>query len=133
MQPGSDHMLVEESRTFSQNDFDQFARISGDANPIHVDPEFAAATRFGATVAHGMLLFSAIRGLIARHYSGSRLISQSLMFPAPVYADETVALRLEASKIPDSNMLRLAVTITKADCSKGLQGDCILRLAEEVV
>jgi len=34
-------------------DFDRFARLTGDDNPIHCDPVFAATTHFGATVAHG--------------------------------------------------------------------------------
>ena len=45
-------------RTLTQQDFDLFAKLSGDSNPIHVDPEFSARTRFGKTVSHGMLLFS---------------------------------------------------------------------------
>ena len=131
MQPGSDRLLIEEVRIFSQSDFDLFARLSGDANPIHVDPAFAAATRFGATVAHGMLLFSAMRGLIARHFPGSRLLSQSLTFPAPVYAGETLVLQLQALSPPAGDRLRLTVAMIKADSSQGLQGECLLRLAEE--
>ncbi len=46
------------NRVFSQTDFDRFAALSGDDNPIHVDAEFSARTRFGRTVAHGMLLYS---------------------------------------------------------------------------
>ncbi len=55
---------MERDLSFSQEDFHRFARLSGDHNPIHVDPDYAAGTRFGATVSHGMLLFSAVRGLI---------------------------------------------------------------------
>ena len=54
---------MERDLSFSQADFHRFARLSGDHNPIHVDPDYAAGTRFGATVSHGMLLFSAVRGL----------------------------------------------------------------------
>lgn len=131
MQPGSDRLLIEEVRIFSQSDFDLFARLSGDANPIHVDPVFAAASRFGATVAHGMLLFSAIRGLIARRFPGSRLLSQSLIFSAPVYAGETVVLQLQALSPPSGDRLWLAVAMIKPDGSQGLQGECLLQLAEE--
>jgi acyl dehydratase len=48
---------ISEVKTFTQAEFDAFARLSGDDNPIHVDPEFSARTRFGRTVAHGMLLY----------------------------------------------------------------------------
>ena len=46
--------------SFTQAQFDRFAALSGDDNPIHVDPQFAARTRFGRTVAHGMFLLSLI-------------------------------------------------------------------------
>lgn len=75
-------------RRFSQDDFDRFARLSGDVNPIHVDPGFAAGTRFGRTVAHGMLLVSVLRGLVARLLPGARVVEQAVMFPAPTFADE---------------------------------------------
>jgi acyl dehydratase len=73
---------------FSQSDFDLFARLSGDNNPIHTDPEFCKTTRFGRTVAHGLLLCSVLRGLIDSVKPGSRLKNQEVMFPAPTYANE---------------------------------------------
>ena len=76
------------ARSFSQADFDEFARLSGDNNLIHTDAEFSARTRFGRTVAHGMLLCSVLRGLIDKVVPGGRLKEQSVMFPAPTYAGE---------------------------------------------
>ncbi|MEO1252877.1 MAG: MaoC/PaaZ C-terminal domain-containing protein [Pseudomonadota bacterium] len=81
-------------RTLRQADFDAFARLSGDDNPIHVDPEFSARTSFGRTVSHGMLLYSILRGLAEQLAPGARQVSQELMFPAPAFADEP--LRFEA-------------------------------------
>src|SRR5210317_380667 len=51
-------------KVLTQADFDAFAELSGDDNPIHVDPAFCAKTRFGRTVSHGMLLSTVLRGLI---------------------------------------------------------------------
>ena len=75
-------------RVFSQTDFDNFARLSGDNNPIHTDPDFSANTRFGRTVAHGLLLCSVLRGLINQLVPGQLLSEQSVMFPAPTFTDE---------------------------------------------
>lgn len=75
-------------RTLTQDDLDAFARLSGDDNPIHVDPEFSARTRFGRTVSHGMLLSTVLRGLLDDLVPGSSQVSQKLMFPAPTYTDE---------------------------------------------
>ena len=76
------------TKVFSQEDFDSFALLSGDDNPIHTDPVFSANTRFGRTVAHGLLLCSVLRGLIDQQAPGGRLSETSLMFPAPTFADE---------------------------------------------
>ena len=75
-------------KVFSQADFDNFARLSGDNNPIHTDPDFSANTRFGRTVAHGLLLCSVLRGLINQLVPGQLLSEQSVMFPAPTFTDE---------------------------------------------
>lgn len=75
-------------KVFSQADFDAFALLSGDNNPIHTDPEFCANTRFGRTVAHGLLLCSVLRGQIDHLLPGTRLSEVAVMFPAPTYAGE---------------------------------------------
>jgi 3-hydroxybutyryl-CoA dehydratase len=46
------------SKPLTQETIDGYARASGDFNPIHVDPAFAASTPFGGTIAHGMLLLA---------------------------------------------------------------------------
>ncbi len=79
---------VELRRAFTQDDFDRFAALSGDDNPIHVDPGFAARTRFGRTVAHGILLVSVLRAATAALVPGARLIRHEVRFPAPTFAGE---------------------------------------------
>ena len=124
--------LFTSERSFTQDDFDRFAAISGDDNPIHVDPVFSAETRFGRTVAHGMLLYTALRGLIARHFPGARQIEQSLMFPAPTFAGEPVRLELEVLDHPTKAECRLAMRILRtADGELSLDGETRLALGEE--
>lgn len=98
-------------KSFTQADFDTFARLSGDDNPIHVDPEFSARTRFGKTVAHGALLCSVLRGLVEELVPGCRQISQSTMYPAPSPAQ--TPLRFEAEITGEdgpTTQIRLQVT-----------------------
>lgn len=47
-----------------QSAIDNFAQVTGDDAPIHVDPEFAARTRFGGTIAHGMLTLSLLPRMV---------------------------------------------------------------------
>ena len=75
-------------KVFKQADFDDFARLSGDDNPIHTDPVFCAGTRFGRPVAHGLLLCSVLRGMFDDLVPGGRVSEQAVMFPAPTYAGE---------------------------------------------
>lgn len=89
----------EEVISFSQEDFDAFARLSGDDNPIHVDPEFAGRTHFGRTVAHGMMLFGALSAAASRWLEEPLTIHiQDLMFPAPTFAGTEHRIRLEVRR-----------------------------------
>ncbi|KAJ55438.1 hydratase [Actibacterium mucosum KCTC 23349] len=80
--------------TPSQEEFDVFARISGDDNPIHVDPAFSARTRFGRTVSHGMLIYSKLWALLRSVHPNAQQVSQSMMFPNPCFAGEAVSLEI---------------------------------------
>ena len=84
----SDTVVLE--KVLTQSDFDAFAELSGDDNPIHVDEEFSAKTRFGGTVAHGMLLGTILRGMLERLAPGGRQVEQKLMFPSPTYAGDAL-------------------------------------------
>lgn len=99
---------------FSQDDFDRFALLSGDSNPIHTDPDFCAGTRFGRTVAHGLLLCSVMRGLIDRLKPGGRLSEASLMFPAPTYADEPMLFAATVTGCNDDE-LELELNVKRID------------------
>lgn len=52
-----------QGRTLTEADIVNFAGLSGDFNPIHIDHEFAKSTPFRRPIAHGMLVFSAASGL----------------------------------------------------------------------
>lgn len=122
---------IREPLTLTQADFDRFARLSGDHNPIHVDPAFAADTRFGATVSHGMLLFTAVRGLIERHYPGTRMTHQDLKFPAPAYADEPLTLELIREAPAGDDAIALLTRVLKGDGQACLEGRCRLTVTSE--
>jgi acyl dehydratase len=78
---------------FSQSDFDRFAALSGDDNPIHVDPAFSARTKFGRTVAHGVLLITVLTGLVEKLRPGSPITAQDVRFPAPTFAGDEMQLQ----------------------------------------
>ena len=51
------------ARTITETDVTNFAGLSGDFDPLHVDHEFAKASHFGRPVAHGLLGLSLLAGL----------------------------------------------------------------------
>ena len=79
----------------------QFADVSGDYNPIHLDEEFAAKTRFGKRIAHGMLGASFISAVLGYKLSAQKIVylSQSLKFTAPVFIGDTVTARATVKDI----------------------------------
>ena len=77
-------------KVLTQADFDAFAELSGDDNPIHVDEAFSAKTRFGRTVSHGMLLATILRGMLDQLVPGGRQVEQKLMFPSPTFAGDAM-------------------------------------------
>jgi len=107
---------IDATRVFSQEDFDRFARLSGDDNPIHVDPVFAAATRFGRTLCHGMLLMSTLSGVIRRALAALDLVIEDieLTFPGPTYVDDKMQIAVEVESV-DGDRAKLAVVITAPD------------------
>ena len=86
---------VRNTHVVTQADFDRFARLSGDTNPLHVDPEYAQATLFKGTIAHGMLTVSLISALLGTQMPGpgSVYVSQSLRFKRPVRGGDEVEVK----------------------------------------
>jgi acyl dehydratase len=56
--------FVTAARTVGESDILEFADLTGDAHPQHVDPEWAAGSRFGEQIAHGLLVLSFAVGLL---------------------------------------------------------------------
>ncbi len=69
-----------------------FAALSGDVNPVHLDAEYAASTRFGMPIVHGLLTASLISTVVGTRLpgQGSIYVSQTLRFRAPVFVGDLV-------------------------------------------
>lgn len=117
--------VIVAKRTFTQENFNLFAELSHDDNPIHVDPAFAATTRFGGTVAHGMMLYGMILGVLSENFSNVRQLEQGLIFPKPTYANMEVTLRLEVIELQDKQA-RLSTTITRPDGENSCEGSMLI-------
>ncbi|MEW5908517.1 MAG: MaoC family dehydratase [Thermodesulfobacteriota bacterium] len=117
---------------FSQNDFDRFAALSRDHNPIHVDPEFSARTRFGRTVSHGMLLYGLIsRGINALSpQMGLLQIEQEMLFRYPTYTETEISIRIEVLQFdPEHQLAQMKTTILLPEGDPACEGKALISLA----
>ena len=120
--------VIVAKRTFTQENFNLFAELSHDNNPIHVDPEFAATTRFGRTVSHGMMLYGMLCGVLSANFPAARQLEQELVFPKPTYAGDEMTICLEVTEIiADSKQARLTTTITRPDGENSYEGHTLIQ------
>jgi len=94
------------TKQFFEADVIAYAKVSGDANPAHLDEEYAKTTFFKTRVVHGMLvggLFSTIFGTILPGI-GTIYTFQSLKFTKPVFLNDTVTATVTVKElIPEKN------------------------------
>jgi acyl dehydratase len=109
----------------AQDHLDGFAELSGDDNPIHVDPEYAATTAFRLPVAHGMFLFALVRAELRRRWPDAGLVEQRLMFPAPTPVGTRVRVVLELLS-DGGDGTRVSTQVVHGDGTVGLTGECRL-------
>jgi acyl dehydratase len=88
------------ARTVTEADIVAFAGLSGDFNPIHVDAEHAATTRFGERIAHGALVLAIATGLrqqqgVFRGTLKAWLGMREWRFQAPVRIGDTIQVVAE--------------------------------------
>jgi len=84
------------TRTLSMDDVLSFAAVSGDINPAHLDPVYAADTQMRTIVAHGMwtgTLFSAVFGNQLPGL-GTIYLEQNLRFRRPVRVGDTITVHV---------------------------------------
>jgi 3-hydroxybutyryl-CoA dehydratase len=101
------------SKTITDADIHAFAEVTGDHNPLHLDDEYAAKTRFGRRIAHGMLCASLISAVLANELpgAGSVYLSQTLKFVKPVFPGDTVTARVTVIGIRDDKPIMKLETV----------------------
>jgi len=106
-----------------------FAELTGDSNPVHLDDAYAAGTRFGRRIAHGMIAAGLISATLANDLPGPGTVylSQTLQFKAPVYPGDTITTTVEVKSLrPDKPIATLVTTCTNQENSVVLEGEAVV-------
>lgn len=113
------------TRSLSENELVLFAAVSGDVNPVHLDPEFAANSMFGGRIAHGMWSGSLISAALATVMPGPGTIylDQSLSFKRPVKLNDTLTVNLTVMRKDPKNRVVFQCVVTNQNNQKVVTGE----------
>ena len=89
----------------TQEKINQYADAATDYNPIHVDEAFASQTKFGGTIAHGMLILAYVSEMMTlafkeSWFSGGKL---AVRFKSPARSKDTVTVTGKVSAVEKDN------------------------------
>ena len=112
------------TKKITGNDVLEFANLTGDFNPLHVDKEFGEKSQFKRNIVHGMLVGSMFSTLIGMYCPGmkSLYLSQTLNFKIPIFYDDTVTVKGTVTAKNDAiHLITLKTEIIKEGkiCIKG--------------
>lgn len=130
IKPGDTFSL---ERTVTDELVRSFADISGDHNPIHLDEEFASATRFGRRIAHGMLSGAFISALLGNQFPERRIVylSQTMRFVAPVYIGDTITTTGTVKSVrEDKGIVLVATACRNQDGVLTLEGEAAVMVLD---
>ena len=117
------------TKTVSESDVYQFAGITGDFNPAHINDEFAKATMFKERIAHGMLSAGFISTVLGTKLPGpgSIYLKQELAFLAPVKIGDTVTAKVEVKELSlEKNRVVLRTVCTNQNGKDVLDGEAVM-------
>ena len=96
------------ARTVTETDIVNFAGISGDYNPLHINEEYCKKTQFGTRIAHGPLVYAIAAGLLFQlHLYDDTLIAflgfENLRFTKPVKIGDTIFAKVTVTELVETS------------------------------
>lgn len=118
------------TKTLSDDDVRQFAAISGDTNPLHLDDEYGSKTRFQGRIAHGTLVGGLISAALARIPGLVVYLSQDLEFHNPVDIGSTLTASCEIVEELGNNQYRLSTQVHDERDEVVIDGEAVVLIDE---
>ena len=120
--------VAERSRKVDPGDIEHFTQISGDRNPIHYDPDLAAATSFGEIVVQGGISTAILNAVVAEDLPGPGTVFLHVdwSFRAPVRPGDVITGRVEIIEVrSDKPIAKLITTVTRDDGVVAVEGEAL--------
>jgi acyl dehydratase len=117
------------TRRVRQRDIELFTELTGDRNPVHYDPEVAAASRFGTIIVQGGVTSGLLNAVLAEDLPGpgSVFLETHWRFLAPVRPGDEITAEVEVLEARDDKpVVRVRTTVSLADGSVVLDGDAVV-------
>jgi 3-hydroxybutyryl-CoA dehydratase len=116
------------AKTITDADILMFTAVSGDTNPVHLDAEYAATTRFEGRIAHGMLLAGLISAVLGTRLPGPGTVymSQTLKFRAPVKPGETVTATVTVTELNAEKKRATLSTVCTVGGKPVIEGEALV-------
>lgn len=98
------------SKRISDEDVQEFAQVTGDHNPLHLDEDYAAKSIFKKRIAHGMISAGVISGGIGMYLpgEGTTYLGQDLQFKNPVFIGDTITITLRVLELIEKTKFIIA-------------------------
>ena len=104
--------------TITESMVNNFAKLTGDFSPIHMDEDYASTTTFQKRVVHGMLLASFLSKIDGMYLPGKHALyfSQSLDFRHPCFLGDTITISsVVIDKSSSTKILKIESKIANQD------------------
>ena len=118
------------SKRLTDEDVEEFADATGDTNRVHLDPEYAAETRFGERIGHGILTTGLVSAALARLPGLTIYLSQELSFHGPVSVGDRATARCEIIEDLGEGRFRVETTVFDGDDEMVLDGEAVVLVDE---
>ena len=117
------------TRVVEARDIQLFTELTGDRNPVHHDPEVAAASRFGGIIVQGGVTSGLLNAVVAEDLPGpgSVFLHVDWSFRAPVRPGDEITAEVEVLEArEDKPITKLRTTITNQDGTVVLEGEALV-------
>lgn len=123
-------LTASSAKTITDRDIALFIEVSGDDNPVHSDPDYAATTQFKSRIAHGMLTTSVMSSALSNQLPGygSILLDIGARFRAPVYPGDLVETTVTVREVIPEKRRIVVDAVSSVRGNKVLEGQATLML-----